>query len=645
LENHFPTKTTGKEKDVLAMESGGNKKVTAIFEGKINFDTSKPDSRSDTTTRERFIRAKYEERKYYSEASMAKEEKSKPATLGGLALKASKADTAALQLERQQLGYGDDPVQAAAPSFRRQQRRASTAMIVGNNSNHMIGGSSHHQSSHTKSVAVGSSSRNGQESFSDDEADEFGGDASENDEWWEPFDGAAGDTTTNNNNNNNDGFEVNAFAFGSDFGSNAFGGNEFGSNDGFFTVAASVAFGQEVESSQIRARSSGEGQRRGPSRSSSNHSQEAGGEGGGSVSSRRRAPTSRRNLSGEDDDTTNNNNNSNNEPIKPQSRRSIASRRSSLGMSSHSANSFESFNGSAHSPKSSTAHSPKTSRKQDPSGEAVPKSSRRLGSGGAKKKDPLSVSFHDTDFDNDTKEREWLGYGDPEPSQEAGGTATSRKLASRSRRASVIGASSTHSADAADVVPRTRQAPRRVASADDTALVGHLDADGSSPKAPSMRRRAAKDGAPRGPPSTRSLGRTGAVRRSSLGVSSHSLDGEESSVLSSRSNSSRGEKPKSSRRTRSGQAPSSLRNLPGKGGKSAGDADETVTTVSSDDSAANDSTNSLPKPKSSAKLLGALYGGGLGRDDVSIDPLATVAAPVSTPEQRRRPNRRGSCLV
>lgn len=56
----------GKEKEVLAMEHGGNAKVNAIFEARLPANSSiKPTNHADGPTRERFIRDKYERRKYY----------------------------------------------------------------------------------------------------------------------------------------------------------------------------------------------------------------------------------------------------------------------------------------------------------------------------------------------------------------------------------------------------------------------------------------------------------------------------------------------------------------------------------------------------------------------------------------------------
>merc|ERR1712151_558091 len=62
-----------KEKEVLAMENGGNKRINEIFEGKLkNFGThtTKPKQGADGRTRERFIRDKYELRKYFDAAAI-----------------------------------------------------------------------------------------------------------------------------------------------------------------------------------------------------------------------------------------------------------------------------------------------------------------------------------------------------------------------------------------------------------------------------------------------------------------------------------------------------------------------------------------------------------------------------------------------
>jgi len=53
-----------KEKEVLSMESGGNKKVNDIFEAFVD-QSAKPTTLADGRTRERYIRDKYERRKYF----------------------------------------------------------------------------------------------------------------------------------------------------------------------------------------------------------------------------------------------------------------------------------------------------------------------------------------------------------------------------------------------------------------------------------------------------------------------------------------------------------------------------------------------------------------------------------------------------
>jgi len=57
-----------KETEVRSMENGGNEKVNAIFEAKLDpyrAQTIKPTTHANGQTRERFIRDKYERRKYY----------------------------------------------------------------------------------------------------------------------------------------------------------------------------------------------------------------------------------------------------------------------------------------------------------------------------------------------------------------------------------------------------------------------------------------------------------------------------------------------------------------------------------------------------------------------------------------------------
>jgi len=54
-----------KEAEVRSMENGGNAKVNAIFEARLSSPTLKPKTHANGATRERFIRDKYERRKYY----------------------------------------------------------------------------------------------------------------------------------------------------------------------------------------------------------------------------------------------------------------------------------------------------------------------------------------------------------------------------------------------------------------------------------------------------------------------------------------------------------------------------------------------------------------------------------------------------
>jgi hypothetical protein len=57
---------TGKEREVLSMENGGNQKVNAIFEARLSVE--KPTNHADLQTRERYVRDKYERRKFYDPA-------------------------------------------------------------------------------------------------------------------------------------------------------------------------------------------------------------------------------------------------------------------------------------------------------------------------------------------------------------------------------------------------------------------------------------------------------------------------------------------------------------------------------------------------------------------------------------------------
>jgi len=71
---------TGNEKQVRAMENGGNAKVNAIFEARLaGSGRKKPTHLADGPTRERFIRDKYERRKFYDPAGYAR-----PGNAGGV---------------------------------------------------------------------------------------------------------------------------------------------------------------------------------------------------------------------------------------------------------------------------------------------------------------------------------------------------------------------------------------------------------------------------------------------------------------------------------------------------------------------------------------------------------------------------------
>jgi len=68
-----------KEKEVRAMENGGNAKVRAIFEAKLQNPAAKPTTGASGPVRERFIRDKYERRKYYDPSVLQDYTSSAPA--------------------------------------------------------------------------------------------------------------------------------------------------------------------------------------------------------------------------------------------------------------------------------------------------------------------------------------------------------------------------------------------------------------------------------------------------------------------------------------------------------------------------------------------------------------------------------------
>jgi len=67
-----------KEKEVLAMENGGNAKVNAIFEAQLHNTSAKPTTGASGSVRERYIRDKYERRKYYDANVMQNYEQTAP---------------------------------------------------------------------------------------------------------------------------------------------------------------------------------------------------------------------------------------------------------------------------------------------------------------------------------------------------------------------------------------------------------------------------------------------------------------------------------------------------------------------------------------------------------------------------------------
>lgn len=73
-----------KEKEVLAMENGGNGKVNAIFEANLHNPSLKPTTGASGSVRERYIRDKYERRKYFDQSVLQNYSHSaEPETIGG----------------------------------------------------------------------------------------------------------------------------------------------------------------------------------------------------------------------------------------------------------------------------------------------------------------------------------------------------------------------------------------------------------------------------------------------------------------------------------------------------------------------------------------------------------------------------------
>jgi len=62
---------TGKESEVQAMENGGNVLVNAVYEGRLPRNNEKPTYQTNGVARERFVRDKYERRKFYEGSAFA----------------------------------------------------------------------------------------------------------------------------------------------------------------------------------------------------------------------------------------------------------------------------------------------------------------------------------------------------------------------------------------------------------------------------------------------------------------------------------------------------------------------------------------------------------------------------------------------
>ena len=70
---------SGKEAEVLAMENGGNKKVNAIWEANLQrAGGRKPVTGADLNTRERYIRDKYERRRFYDPQALIDYQNNEP---------------------------------------------------------------------------------------------------------------------------------------------------------------------------------------------------------------------------------------------------------------------------------------------------------------------------------------------------------------------------------------------------------------------------------------------------------------------------------------------------------------------------------------------------------------------------------------
>lgn len=133
--HNFPYQTTptGNDEQVCALELGGNKVFKTLFEGKLTFDTPRPNSESNAEMREIFVRSKYVDHMWINPAAaktiLAGRFHSKSQTTKRIALRASVTDS----LSRSNHG--------TAPSRSNSKTRLSV-----NNSNHGLSSSSHHGS-------------------------------------------------------------------------------------------------------------------------------------------------------------------------------------------------------------------------------------------------------------------------------------------------------------------------------------------------------------------------------------------------------------------------------------------------------------------------------------------------------------------
>lgn len=114
-----------KEREVQAMENGGNKKVNSIFEARLN-GVAKPVAGADGPTRERFIRDKYERRKYFDGSILARYYQ------GGMSEDESDSDETEQATTRQSRRQPKAGVQGRSPSeAARKRAEARRARFTG----------------------------------------------------------------------------------------------------------------------------------------------------------------------------------------------------------------------------------------------------------------------------------------------------------------------------------------------------------------------------------------------------------------------------------------------------------------------------------------------------------------------------------